>query len=71
MRSPFVILFQNPPFPTHYPEEDKEPLPDDLYDPKLFNFSDPTITFPEEDEKKTKRVAIGATKVKKQAKVKK
>lgn len=37
-------------FPTHYPEEDEELLPENLYDEDLHCFEDPTITY-EVDEK--------------------
>jgi len=33
------------PFPTHYPEESEEPIPEEYYDPKMFNFADPSIVF--------------------------
>ncbi|XP_023240348.1 39S ribosomal protein L3, mitochondrial-like [Centruroides sculpturatus] len=35
----------HPPFPTYFPDDAKEPLPEELYDKELHNFSDPTITF--------------------------
>ncbi|CAG7733062.1 unnamed protein product [Allacma fusca] len=34
-----------PPFPTYYPEEAQEPLPDDIFDPTLHNFSEPSIYY--------------------------
>jgi len=35
------------PFPTHYPDEEPEPLPEDIFDPKMHNYSEPTIMFEE------------------------
>lgn len=34
-----------PRFPTYYPEDLKEPLPEDIYAPHLFDFNSPTITY--------------------------
>lgn len=39
-----------PPFPTFYPEDVTEPLPEDLYAKDLHTFSDPSITVPEEEK---------------------
>lgn len=36
---------QNPPFPTYYPEDRKEPLPEEEYAEDLYNFNNPTIRF--------------------------
>ncbi|KAK6623269.1 hypothetical protein RUM43_009121 [Polyplax serrata] len=42
-------LKESPRFPTYYPEDYEEnPLPEEEYHPKVFNFSDPTIMFEEE-----------------------
>lgn len=35
------------PFPTHYPEESEEPIPEEYFAPELFNFADPSIVFEE------------------------
>lgn len=40
------------PFPTYFPDDDKEQLPEELYDPELHVFSDPTITFEEAETNK-------------------
>lgn len=39
-----------PPFPTYYPEDEKDPLPEELYHPDLHVFSDPTLTFSDEPD---------------------
>ncbi|CAL8086839.1 unnamed protein product [Orchesella dallaii] len=33
------------PFPTHYPEESEEPIPEEYYAPNIYNFADPSIVF--------------------------
>jgi len=33
------------PFPTYYPDEVTEPLPDDIFDPRMHNYEEPTILF--------------------------
>lgn len=45
---------QPPYFPTFYPEDLKEPLPEDLYHTEIFDFSKPTIMYeiPKETKKK-------------------
>ncbi len=46
----------NPPvFPTFYPEELEEPLPEDQYAPDIFDFSEPTIMYEIPKEVKKKR----------------
>jgi large subunit ribosomal protein L3 len=35
----------DPHFPTHYPDEAEEPLPDDIFHPLMHKYGDPTITF--------------------------
>lgn len=40
-----------PPFPTFFPEDVTEPLPEDIYAEDLHTFSEPTITLKEEEEK--------------------
>jgi len=40
-----------PPFPTFYPEDVTEPLPEDLYADELHTFSEPSITLEEDVEK--------------------
>ncbi|GIX68550.1 39S ribosomal protein L3, mitochondrial [Caerostris darwini] len=37
-----------PPFPTFYAEDVEEPLPEDIFDENLHNFSEPSIIFPED-----------------------
>ncbi|GFR17803.1 39S ribosomal protein L3, mitochondrial [Trichonephila clavata] len=41
-----------PPFPTFSPEDVDEPLPENMYDEDLHNFSDPSIKILEEEEAK-------------------
>lgn len=40
-----------PPFPTFYPEDATEALPEDLYASDLHTFSDPSVTYEEEEKK--------------------
>ncbi|XKL67562.1 hypothetical protein PGB90_003053 [Kerria lacca] len=41
-----LLNHHNPPvFPTFYPEDLEEPLPEDQFTPELFNFSDPSIMY--------------------------
>nr|CAD7403005.1 unnamed protein product [Timema poppensis] len=42
---PFRKPTEPPPFPTFYPEDLEEPLPNDIYSGKLHRFSSPTIIF--------------------------
>jgi large subunit ribosomal protein L3 len=35
----------HPPFPTFFPDDIKEPLPEELFDENLHQFKDPTIKF--------------------------
>lgn len=45
-----------PNFPTYFPEEhEKDPLPEEEYHPKLFNFDDPTIEYEPEVAVKKKK----------------
>jgi len=60
---------QNPPFPTYYPEEAKEALPEELFADGLFQFTQPTIDFA--DVEVAPVVVLPGVKVKKQAKAKK
>lgn len=39
-----------PPFPTFFPQDVTEPLPEDLYAEDLHNFSEQSITFEDEQE---------------------
>ncbi|KAG8188585.1 hypothetical protein JTE90_005941 [Oedothorax gibbosus] len=43
-----------PPFPTFYPEDAEEPFPENIFHENIHNFSDPSVTF-EEDESKDKK----------------
>ncbi|KFD54344.1 hypothetical protein M513_04886 [Trichuris suis] len=63
---------QNPQFPTYYPNKDGEhkELDEEQFVDDLFNFSDPTIEFPKEEETSV-AVKKHQSNVKKQAKVKK
>ncbi|PSN57774.1 hypothetical protein C0J52_07268 [Blattella germanica] len=42
---PLRKLKESPPFPTYYPEDSEEPLPDEIYAEDLHPFTDPSITF--------------------------
>lgn len=66
--STFVYFQKELPFPTDYPEERAEPLPVDICDPDMFQFSQPSITFDDVEDVPVK--GVGA-KVKKQAKARK
>uniref|UniRef100_T1IMK2 Large ribosomal subunit protein uL3m n=1 Tax=Strigamia maritima TaxID=126957 RepID=T1IMK2_STRMM len=39
-----------PPFPTHYLDDIKEPLQEEYYDDELHPFGAPTVTFPEDEQ---------------------
>ncbi|XP_075212615.1 mitochondrial ribosomal protein L3 [Lycorma delicatula] len=39
-----------PGFPTHFPEEDNEPLPEELYDDSIHYFENPSITYEVEEK---------------------
>lgn len=56
-----------PPFPTHYPEEDEEPLPEEIYDKDLHAFNEPTIIF--EETEAERKAAIALAKSVKKAKI--
>ena len=43
--------------PTFYPDDSEEPLKEELFDKDLFQFTEPSITYPEESESKTKSKA--------------
>lgn len=43
-----------PPFPTYYPEDAEEPLPENIFHENIHNFSDPTLKFEDEDSKDKK-----------------
>lgn len=53
-----------PPMPTHYPEDDKEPKPDQTFAPELFQMNQPTIVYEitEEDLKQQRTGAKTALK---------
>ncbi|KRX15627.1 putative electron transfer flavoprotein subunit alpha, mitochondrial [Trichinella nelsoni] len=63
-----VMEKRNPPFPTFYPEE-CDPLPEEQFHDNLFQYTEPSIEYPEEKATST-TVRKGPVKVKKQAKVK-
>ena len=42
--------------PTFFPEDVQEPLPEELFDEKLFKFTDPTIIYEEEKQITKKKV---------------
>jgi len=42
------------PMPTYYPDDSNESLPEELFDKDLFQFTEPSITYPEESDSKTK-----------------
>ncbi len=56
-----------PPFPTYYPEDAKEPLPEDIYDKDLHSFGEPTLIF--EETEAERKAALAAAKVAKKAKI--
>ncbi|KRZ78020.1 Electron transfer flavoprotein subunit alpha, mitochondrial [Trichinella papuae] len=56
----------NPPFPTFYPDE-CDPLPEEQFHDSLFQYTEPTIEYPEEKATST-TIRKGPIKVKKQAK---
>lgn len=39
-----------PPFPTFYPQDITEPLPEDIFATELHNFSEPSVTLEEDKE---------------------
>jgi len=39
-----------PPFPTYYPDDESEPFPEDIYDPAIHVFNEPTLTFADEPD---------------------
>jgi len=43
-----------PPMPTFYADDITEPLPENLYDKDLFQFTDPSIVYSIEDAEKKK-----------------
>jgi len=45
------------PMPTFYPDDVKEPLPEDIFDKDLFQFVEPSISYPEESTTKSKSKA--------------
>jgi hypothetical protein len=45
------------PMPTFYPDDVKEPLPEEIFDKDLFQFTEPSITYPEEAQTKSKSKA--------------
>lgn len=53
-----------PPMPTHYPEDDETPFPEDIIHPSLHNYDEPTIVFQmtEEDLKQKRTGAKTALK---------
>lgn len=53
-----------PPMPTHYPEDDKEPQPEEIFAPELFRMDQPTIVYEitEEDLKQQRTGAKTALK---------
>lgn len=44
-----------PPFPTFYPEDIEEPLPENIFHEDLHNFSDPSITIKDDEASESKR----------------
>ena len=53
-----------PPFPTFFPEEEKEPLAEDIYHPNVHPMDEKTIVFVEtEEEKKAVRTGAKLAKV--------
>ncbi len=44
-----------PPMPTFYAEDSMEPLPEEIFDSDLFQFTDKTLTYEEEKKEKAKR----------------
>ena len=47
-------VYDPPLMPTWYPEDRKEPLPEEEFHEELFKFDEPSITFEEEKEEKAK-----------------
>jgi hypothetical protein len=45
------------PMPTFYADDVKEPLPEDLFDKDLFQFTEQSLTYPEEAQTKSKSKA--------------
>jgi hypothetical protein len=45
------------PMPTFYPDDVKEPFEEDIFDKELFQFTEPSVSYPEELESKTKSKA--------------
>lgn len=55
----------HPPFPTLYLDELKEPLPEEVFDQKLFEFKNPTLKFEDfQVKKQTKREGAKLAKIK-------
>ena len=44
-----------PVMPTFYADDVTEPLPEEIFDEKLYKFTDPTIVFPETEKLKQKK----------------
>jgi len=45
-----------PPMPTFYADDAKEPLPEELFDKDLFQFTEPSIVYSIEDTDKKKKM---------------
>jgi len=44
-----------PPMPTFYADDAKEPLPEELFDKDLFQFTEPSVVYSIEDSGKKKK----------------
>ena len=45
-----------PPMPTFYADDAKEPLPEELFDSDLFQFTEPSIVYSVDDSDKKKKI---------------
>jgi len=46
----------SPPMPTFYADDAKEPLPEELYDKDVFQFTEPSIVYSVEEQDKKKKI---------------